>query len=304
MASITLDDRDEAILERRRAESGTVESLADDMDCNEEDRRGRLQELVDNGLLRRIDDGDRYTLTDNGERATAASTTGTRGNRIDTPEDVERRLASAGLRADRISAVRAAFSVLRYWGDATTGELVAAVYSEHPVGVDSSEAWWNEVVRDHLRALPRVESPGPSDRYWRYAGMPTVEKPTDDGRVAPGDASTSPGSVRLALERLDCADSKRAAVRAAFDHLVREGEASAAALKAEVFPDEDAGWASAEEWWSGCVKPAFECLPDVVAAADAGDRWRLRNPVEGSMSSDPGADDPDGPLSPPGDGAE
>lgn len=291
MVSITLDERDEAILERIKEGDADVTSLAADVDCSDTYLRERLPQLADNGLVQQVED-DGYAITENGERVLAASPAGTRDDQIDTPEDVEQRLDSFDIRTDYAAAVRAAFSFLRYWGEATTGEIVDAVYSEHPAGVESSEQWWNEFVRDPLAALPHVEAPGSTDPHWRYDGQATIDKQTDDGRVAPEDSLPSPGSVRLATEQLDLTEVERATVRAAFDHLVREGEASVTELQGRAYPDHGAGYETADEWWSDCVGPAFDALPGVEPVGDSQDRWQHRQSAEGTMSTDPGSDDP------------
>lgn len=296
MGNITLDDRDRAVLERLCQGDADVETLAAAASCGAADLRERLPELADNGLVEQTDGG--YAVTDSGRRAILASPAGTRDNRIDTPPDVEERIESLDLRTDGEAAVRTAFTFLQYWGEAFGGEIVDAVYSENPAGFESREAWW-EWVREHLEALPSVEPPRSTDRQWRYSGTPIVEKHTDDGRLVLEGSASSRSSARFALEHRDLDAGERTAVGAAFDLLVREGELTADEIENRAYPDHDAGYESASEWWNDLVRPALESLPG-VEQSDGADVLAYRQTDEGPMSTDPGAETPDEPLGPEG----
>ena len=282
--AITLDERDRATLETLRARDAAVASLADGANCTPEYLENRLPELEDNGLVERIED-DVYALTANGERVLAATPAGTRDDRIDTPPDVERAIESFDLGPDREAAVRNAFAFLHYWGEATDAELVDAVYSEDPAGFESSDEWWRELVREHLEELPSVEPPRAAEGEWQYAGTPTVEEQTDDGRLLFEDEAVSRSSVKFALERLDLTDDERTAVREAFRVLAGEDEMSTDEIKNQVYTDHDAGYDSADEWWTDCVRPAFDSLPGVERAADAGDVWQYRGATRPSTDA-------------------
>lgn len=296
MVTITLDDRDEAILEHLRREDADIEALADSVNCSRTYLEKRLPDLADNGLVLRVR-GDVYTITANGKRTIAAAPAGTMDDRIDTPPDVEQRIESFDLRPDREEAVRNAFAFLHYWGAATEGEIIDGVYSENPAGFESSEEWWTECVRDRLADLPLVEASSSTDRQWRYTDTPTVDEPTDDGRDTPDDV-ISQTSVKYALERSRLDGDERSAVRAAFDLLVREGEMIADEIKKRIYPNHDAGYDSSSEWWDDCVREAFESLPGVEQTDVTGDVWRYRQSIEGPMSSGPGATVPDESLGP------
>ncbi|WP_226022022.1 hypothetical protein [Halomicrobium salinisoli] len=286
---VTLDDRDTATLWRLRRGDADVATLAETVRCDPESLRDRLSELADNGLVAAVDGG--YRITSDGERVLAASGTGADDDRIDTPPDVEQRIESFDLRADREAAVRSAFAVLHYWGDATRGEIVDAVYSEDPAGYETRDEWWGEGIRGCLSDLPTVDAPDSPDApgaLWRYGGTPTVAELTDDGRVLLERAVT-PFSVRFAVERLDLSDDERAAVRAAVDWLVREGEGDAEEIADAVYSEYSGGYDSPEEWWASCVEPAFEAIPGVKRADGDGERWRYRQRSTGRTSTDPGA---------------
>jgi len=268
-----LDERDLAVLAWLGREGADVESLAERTPYDPEFLRDRLPDLVDNGLVQRVDDV--YRTTANGKRAIAGSPAGTMDDRIDTPPAVERRIESFDLRADREESLRKAFAFLRYWGAATGGEIIDGVYSENGAGFESYEDWWTGFVRDRLSALPSVEPPPSIGREWRYAGTPTVEEITSDGRLTVGRAA-SQSSVKYALEYGSLPDAERSAVRAAFDVLVQEGELTAPEIKDRVYADYDAGYDSAATWWDDCVRDAFSSLPGVELVADAPETWQYR----------------------------
>ncbi|UTF54305.1 hypothetical protein [Natronosalvus rutilus] len=229
MASNTLDGRDRAVLEALRDGTSDIERLASTLEANRDALEERLSRLADNGLVNRGDDG--YALTDNGRRVLEATPVDGRDYRIDTPDEVERALESRDLRPDEASAVRAAFSFLRYWGEATAAEVIDAAYSEVPVGYESAERWWSGCVRDHLEALPTVTQSGDEDlgEQWRYEGTPAIDSPEDgDGRDVPDPPSVrhSIGSARHALESLEPSPAERATARAAFVVLAERGRAT------------------------------------------------------------------------------
>lgn len=298
MVTITLDDRDREILSRLQQGKADVASLAENVGCDEAYVRDRLPELADNGLVLRVH-SDVYTITANGKRTIAASPAGTMDNRIDTPPDVEQTIQSFGLRPDREEAVRNAFAFLHYWGKATEGEIIDAVYSENPAGFPSHQEWWTECIRDHLAELPSVRPASSTGREWRYAGTPTVDEHADDGREAPDTDVASQTSVKYTLEQSDLDEDERDAVRAAFDLLVQEGDASAEEIKKRIYPNHDAGYGSPSEWWADCVAEAFESLPGVEQTNADRDVWEYRQSIEGPASSGPGAsvlDEPEGPA--------
>lgn len=281
MVTVTLDDRDREILDRLGRGAADVETLAASAPADPAYLRERLPELADNGLVRRVDDG--YAITDSGERAMAGSPTGRMDDRIDTPPAVEDAIESFDLRADREDAVRSAFAVLAYWGSATESEIVDAVYSEAPAGFDSRESWWAECVRDPLARLPRVDAPAErsdsaavSVDCWAFEGAPAVDQAGGDGRSAAGDDVLSDSSVRAAVAGSDIDDAERSAVRAAFAFLFREGEATADEIRDWAYPDHDAGYDSAVDWWADCVRPALDRLPGVEQSADSPESWAYR----------------------------
>ena len=297
MVTITLDDRDRAILARLREGDADVDSLAESVDCSRSYVRDRLPELADNGLVLRVH-SDVYTITANGKRTIAGSPAGTMDERIDTPASVERRIASFDLRPDRAEAVRNAFAFLQYWGSAIEAEIIDGVYSENPAGYASPDDWWSECVRDRLADLPLVEPTQSDAGEWRYTETPTVDQPTSDGRSAPDEDATAGTSVKYALEHSGLDDDELAAVRAAFDLLVREGDASADEFEKRIYPNDDAGYDSSTAWWDDCVRPVFESLPGVELTNEREGVWTYRQDIGGSASTDSGGEVPDEPVGP------
>lgn len=275
MVTITLDDRDRAVLERLREGEVDVDSLAESVSVDPGYLAERLPELEDNGLVVRAAGGD-YALTDDGARVIEAARVGATDDRVDTPPAVEGRILAFDLPPDEEAAVRGAFSFLQYWGEVTAAEILDGVYSEYPAGFDDALAWWRESVRDRLAELPRVEAPRSSDESWRYVGTPVVARWSDDGRDVAGDAVPGRTSARFAIERLDLEDDVLWAVRRVFALLVELETVSATEAKEQVYPDHDAGYGSPDDWWDDCIRTAIESLPSVERVDDDRERWCYR----------------------------
>ena len=280
-----LAESDRRVLALLGTHSRSLADLADGLGVPPAVLEERLADLADNGLVYDLGDG-RYERTESGRRVLVASATGADDERVDTTPAVERALAAFDLRPDEADAVRHAFSLLRYWGRVTDAEIADAVYSEAPAGRASPAAWLEEVVRGPLAALPDVEAPGEEDAPWRYAGRPEAETPLADGRRVLSRFHPVYGDVKHALESLDLSPDEREAARAAFGFLYRRGEASEDEIGEAVYPGHPAGYASADAWWDGAVRDAFDALPGVervegVRSADEHRNlatWRYRRP--------------------------
>lgn len=265
MSSNTLDELGRAVLdavEGRRVRVGTLES---ELDAGRAEIDDRLAQLVDNGLVREVgedagadtaSEAEGYELTENGLRLLNSTPVGARDNRIDTPANVDRAIVDVDLRPDEEAAVRNAFSFLRYWGEATTAEIVDAAYSEGPAGYETADRWWDDCVRERLAALPDVrvvaDEPIAGAENWIYDGAAIVEQPGDEDGRAIDDRAGFPspaGSARHAIERTDPNDDDRAIARAAFAVLFDRGRATTDELVAAVDadrPPEDSNEAPAD----------------------------------------------------------
>lgn len=233
MGNDTLDAADRAVLAAiggGRVSEGTIESR---LDPPPDDLADRLALLRENALVRPAG-ADKWELTENGVRALNAPGTGGVDERIDTPSEAEAAIESLELSPGERNAVRNAFSYLRYWGDATSAEIVDGVYSEAPAGYEDADRWWRDCVGRRLAALPSVEGAadaGPA-AWWEYGGPAAVERSAGrDGRAVLDDAASArSGSVRHGLEEAATDDEERRAARAAFAVLYDRGSATSAAL--------------------------------------------------------------------------
>ncbi|MFC3957087.1 winged helix-turn-helix domain-containing protein [Halovivax cerinus] len=245
MGSNTLDALGRAILEAIESGRAVDGSLESDLDADGPAVADRLAQLVDNGLIREDAETGRgggttgYEVTENGLRLLDSRPVAPRANRVDTPATVDRTIADFDLRPDEDAAVRNAFWFLRFWGDATSAEIVDAAYSEEPAGYETADRWWDDCVRDRLAALPDVqvvveESIEWYDR-WTYDGTPVVERDDRDGRSI-ADPVDEPrfASARHAVETTPLDEDDRAYARAAFAALARRGRASTDELRAAV----------------------------------------------------------------------
>lgn len=269
MSSNTLEGLGRAVLEAIEGRRADAETLEAEFDAPREELDEQLSQLVENALVEEVD--GEYELTENGERLLDSTPAGDRDERIDTPEDVERAIEGFDLRPDEERAVRNAFSFLRYWGDATTAEIVDATYGEEPAGYGTAARWWGDCVRERLAALPNVDPPadgaeesnGSSEDRWRYAGETAVEQPDRDGREVRDVGGEAPfGSVRHAFEELDLTDAERTAARAAFATLSTRGGATAEGLADALYDEQPAGYDSTDEW-SNWLEGVLAELPNV-----------------------------------------
>ncbi|WP_255192592.1 hypothetical protein [Natronobeatus ordinarius] len=274
MTSNTVDELGRAVLEAIAEGRVTADELVDRFEATRSAIDERLTQLASNGLVRTVTDRE-YELTENGRRMLTATPAGAADDRIDTPAHVERALENEMLRPDEAAAVRSAFSFLRYWGEATTAELVDGVYSAVPAGYETADRWWEACVRDQLERLPdvAVTAEGSIGETWRYEGSAVVETFADqDGRAVRDPDSTAPsiGSVRHALESRELRAEERAAARAAFVVLFGRGAVTADELVERVYDDHPAGYESPEAWveW---LSELLETVPDVDGEAEVED---------------------------------
>lgn len=167
MTTVDLTDADLALLRGLRGDRRSAPDLAATVGSDETAVEERLSELADNALVDEREGG--YELTESGRRVLESPGDGDADERIDTPPAVERELASLDLAPDAEAAVRNAFTDLRSRGRATPEELQEWVFSEDPAGYDDPERWWDDLVVEHLLALPGVDVPAGGSTL-RYEG--------------------------------------------------------------------------------------------------------------------------------------
>lgn len=272
-----LDKSDRRLLATLGSDPAAVASLADALDRSTDELDDRLAALADNGLVQVTDD-DRYRRTESGRRLLRTAG-GRMDEAIDTDPDIEAVIAAADLGPEAADAVRAAYTFLRYWGQASSDEIVDAVYPEWPAGTDSPDGWW-QTIGQALAEVPdiaRVDGNSSAVELWRYAGTPEASTPDSDGFL-PAERHGRPkyGSVTHAIESMDLSAEERHAVRSAFAVLRRCGTASEVEISEAAFDEGAAGYETVEELWRGLVADAFERLPGVTR--DDGDRWRYDLP--------------------------
>lgn len=69
-------------------------------------------------------------------------------------------------------------------------------------------------------------------------------------------------------------DEQREALRAAYDYLSENPNATEADFLTEVFPEHPAGFKTADKWWDA-IRPALEDLPNVDVETDREHVWRF-----------------------------
>ena len=97
---------------------------------------------------------------------------------------------------------------------------------------------------------------------------PTETSPVHDSTVDMQIAEAElPGSGEL-LEK------RQAALRAAYDYVSKNPNATKSEFFVEVFPDNPAGFKTADEWWKA-IEPALTDLPNVDVETDRGHVWHF-----------------------------
>lgn len=279
-----LEDSDKRALALLGTQPRPIAELAAHLGVSPEMLDDRFAELAAKGLVYDLGDS-RYRRTESGRRVLMTSRPEFADERIDTSPEIERTIGDFGLPPEAADAVRRAFAFLRYWGWAVEEEIIDAIYSEAPAGYESSEAWWDELVREPLAALPDIEVGTDADDPWRYTGTPEAGEPLADGRRVLSKTHPVYGDVKHTLESLDLTESEREAVRAAFRFLYRRGELSEREVLETIYPEYPAGYPSPQRWWDGIVRRAFDSFPNVERIGEH--TWRYRA-YRAKPSTEPG----------------
>lgn len=269
-----LTEADRRLLATLGDEPRDLHALADAVETSPTVLDERLDALADNGLV--VRDGECYRRTESGRRLVRTAG-GRMDEAVDTDPAVERAIATLDRDPEVADAVRAAYSFLRYWGEATDDELVDAIYPEWPAGVDDPDAWWT-TVEEALASIPDVEPPATDavPETWRYAGTPEVTTPEADGFLPSARRGHHTyGSVRHALESLDLSADDREAVRIAFGELRRNGTASERGLVDTVLAEQSVD-DDAKARLRDLLHRAFSSFPGVDSVGEG--RWRYDSP--------------------------
>ncbi|WP_253737537.1 hypothetical protein [Halohasta salina] len=116
-----------------------------------------------------------------------------------------------------------------------------------------SRVWWVPMPRSTGAPTPETER------------APTAQRdPVVDVEIADAEL---PGSGELLRER-------REALRAAYDYVTENPEATKTEFFTEVFPDHSAGFKTADEWWE-MIEPALADLPNVDVELERDHVWRF-----------------------------
>ncbi|GGO01550.1 helix-turn-helix transcriptional regulator [Haloarcula pellucida] len=126
----------------------------------------------------------------------------------------------------------------------------------------------NELVEQGRLATRKVGARGRV--WWVPMETPHTGDPTAQHEQAP--------PVRREIASVDLPGSgdrlaeRRDALRAAYDYLNENPDASETEVITEVFPDHPAGYDTADKWWD-VIKPALKELPDVDVETDPDHVW-------------------------------
>lgn len=114
-----------------------------------------------------------------------------------------------------------------------------------------SKVWWVPVLE-----TPRVEDELTSDAVRHEATESTVDTPSIEDPIDDLDSLTT------ALDTLDAADNRRAAVRACVEYLREHGTAQKSGFVEDVYPDYNAGYSSTGGWWNKIGKEYLKTVAD------------------------------------------
>jgi hypothetical protein len=115
---------------------------------------------------------------------------------------------------------------------------------------------------------------GARSRVWWIPLQPATEDDTADER---GGIERDP-AVEIGIEAAelpvaaDTVESRRDALRAAYDYLSENPNTTKSEFLTEVFPEHPADYRTADEWWEA-IEPELEDLPNVDVAEDRVHVW-------------------------------
>lgn len=273
MGTDTLTETDQQLLRKLLDDPQSRQTLETRLADSPEPVADRLEALVDSGLVRRT---EKYELTESGRRVLAAPDDGSADYGIDMSPAVEAELRSLDVDEASVSAVRAVYAFLEYWGEATASELRDAIYFERQAGYDDRQTWWSDCIEPALGTLPTVQPPASAEELtarWRYEGTPGIDDGTTDGRAVLGSTTDEPpfANARQAIEATTRSATQRAVARHVFAFLETHGRADSEQLERHIVT------ATEEEPHSDSIAVVADVLDSIPAVVKEDGVWRYQH---------------------------
>ncbi|MFC5973358.1 hypothetical protein ACFPYI_18665 [Halomarina salina] len=270
----TVDGDHDLVLRRVVGGEGDPETLADHVDRPRGRVESLLSDLVDDGLVEEGEAGQ-YEPTSSGRRLLSTDADDPTDD-PDVPRAVDLVVASFDLDVDEKEALRRSLVFLRQWNSSTASELVDGVFDESPAGYDDPEAWWTDLVRDRLTALPGVVPPAEDETQWRYAGDDASLDEDGDGRRVLDRDGDAYGSARHAIEG-EATDSQETEVLSAlFESVVADDRRTADLVRV----------VAAETGSADDADRFTDSLAAIPGVERDGELWRYVTSDDGDESSD------------------
>lgn len=146
----------------------TAGDIMDALDCSRRTAHNKLNELVEEGVLRTRKVGSRsrvwWTPMENSDRQSRGDELLGRG----VVEEVDLPGTGKALKA-RQEALVAAYEYLREHPEAKKSDFLQEVFPDHPAEFETAEGWWN-AIQPALAELPGVNPPEERGHIWHFLG--------------------------------------------------------------------------------------------------------------------------------------
>jgi DNA-binding Lrp family transcriptional regulator len=144
----------------------TASDIMDAVDCSRRTAHNKLNELVEEGVLRTRKVGSRsrvwWTPIENEHPV------GAQPDPESLIEDVDLPGTGKTLQA-RQQALVAAYEYIRDHPEAKKSDFLQDVFPDHPAGFETAEGWWN-AIQPALAELPGVDPPEERGHIWHFLG--------------------------------------------------------------------------------------------------------------------------------------
>lgn len=191
-------------------------------------------------------------------------------------DDSGRERNEHGQYADRIPA-EAALEVFENREDQARPLTASEVMEELDCSRRTAHNKLNDLVERDLLETRKV---GARSRVWwipiRHGAVGTAGRARED----PDPDGPENLAVVRAIEEVDLPGSgrtleqRREALRAAYDYLIEHPSAKKSDFLADVFPENPAGYETADGWWN-TIQPALRQLPGVDPPEEHGHIWHF-----------------------------